>query len=960
MPLPTDKDRQQDDSALDHALHIGRDAEHVQPVVEHAQQHRAYQRANDHAATAGNRRAAQHNRRDCTADRVHQQLEPRGAHTGQAHGFFVTTDGINVAADAGVLQQYPGEKVRRQHDQNWHLNAKQRAAPEPGEPVGHPGNRIAVGVHQAKPAGDAHGGQRDDDRWHLQVRDEDPVADAKAHANQQPDENRNRWRYTRHHQPSGQRAGQRHHRPDGQIDTAGENHARHAHRDNRVDRHLPGDVFQVGPGEKLVAGKDHEDLMGLMEVFTVGAPGGVAHHFLRVDGRSLQHIDDSALVENGHAVAHTDDFRQFRRDHDDREALFGEFAHQGVDLRFRTDVDASGRLVEDQDVAVMVDPARDHHLLLITATEVDNPALAAWRLDRQLLHQLARGGVFLVPVEQMRRAFVLAQVVQRDVFTNAEIDDQAFALAALRQQPDAAGERLRRIVEVRRLAAQQHILADHRQCADHAQRQLRAPRPHQPGKPENLALVQIEAVMRTVTRELDVPHLQHNVALGAGLLGWEARLKTAPDHHLHQGVDVAVGNRQCAHAEFLKDNPDARRDGLVVRREMLLGAIDQNAALVLMLDAGKDLHQRRFARAVFAEQRVYLATLDLQVDRLERLHAGVAFTDVFQLQKAAHAHLVAALALRSPEESDVYRNGRRDLRAPLLGERQAQRKAHLVTRVLSGGGDELAVGLLDFFDGFWRAVDAGQLDVHAAGFDGRKRPQRTVVVDAEQTFEIGLSLKHNADIALAADVLRQVVASLHAGVEVFRADEGVQRTIGLGVNRNHHDTFVMSLLHGRLHAYRVGGVDDQNVDALLQHVFDVADLLGHIVTSVRDQQRCADAGRGVLKGVLHGHEIGVVDLLERSADFQRAGFGCVGGLNSDSAGAGNSDGERTESGANALFEANCHGENPVVFIVKAENVIVNIFEISRETGAPQYADSTVGKRGAATVGEFPYAGALTA
>jgi hypothetical protein len=48
---------------------------------------------------------------------------------------------------------------------------------------------------------------------------------------------------------------------------------------------------------------------------------------------------------------------------------------------------------------------------------------------------------------------------------------------------------------------------------------------------------------------------------------------------------------------------------------------------------------------------VYLATLDLQVDRLERLHAGVAFTDVFQLQKAAHAHLVAALALRSPEES---------------------------------------------------------------------------------------------------------------------------------------------------------------------------------------------------------------------------------------------------------------------------------------------------------------------
>nr|GFD58104.1 hypothetical protein [Tanacetum cinerariifolium] len=61
-----------------------------------------------------------------------------------------------------------------------------------------------------------------------------------------------------------------------------------------------------------------------------------------------------------------------------------------------------------------------------------------------------------------------------------------------------------------------------------------------------------------------------------------------------------------------------------------------------MFDPGEDLHQRGFARTVFAEQGMDLTALDRQVDRLERMHAGIAFTDVFQLQKAAHTHLIAA------------------------------------------------------------------------------------------------------------------------------------------------------------------------------------------------------------------------------------------------------------------------------------------------------------------------------
>lgn len=60
----------------------------------------------------------------------------------------------------------------------------------------------------------------------------------------------------------------------------------------------------------------------------------------------------------------------------------------------------------------------------------------------------------------------------------------------------------------------------------------------------------------------------------------------------------------------------------------------------------------------------------------------------------------------------------------------------------------------------------------------------------------------------------------------------------------------------------------------LQHVFDVADLLGHVVAGVGDDQFRADGCARLFKGVFHGDEIGVVDLLEGGADAN--GLGGVG------------------------------------------------------------------------------------
>ena len=47
-------------------------------------------------------------------------------------------------------------------------------------------------------------------------------------------------------------------------------------------------------------------------------------------------------------VTHPEQLRHLRRDHQDRDALFGKLHHQFVDLSFRSDVDPLRGLVKDQ------------------------------------------------------------------------------------------------------------------------------------------------------------------------------------------------------------------------------------------------------------------------------------------------------------------------------------------------------------------------------------------------------------------------------------------------------------------------------------------------------------------------------------------------------------------------------------------------------------------------------------
>ena len=85
------------------------------------------------------------------------------------------------------------------------------------------------------------------------------------------------------------------------------------------------------------------------------------------------------------ACAHDDDpvgeaeqLGQLGGDHQDGDAGRGQLVDQPVDLELGADVDAAGRLVQDQDARLARQPAGEHHLLLVAAGELAHLLLDRW------------------------------------------------------------------------------------------------------------------------------------------------------------------------------------------------------------------------------------------------------------------------------------------------------------------------------------------------------------------------------------------------------------------------------------------------------------------------------------------------------------------------------------------------------------------------------------------------------
>ncbi len=81
------------------------------------------------------------------------------------------------------------------------------------------------------------------------------------------------------------------------------------------------------------------------------------------------------------------------------------------------------------------------------------------------------------------------------------------------------------------------------------------------------------------------------------------------------------------------DHRDAVAQRVERRAELDLLALELERAGIRRIDAGDDFHQRRFAGAVFAHQRMDMAALETELHVVEREHAGKGFADVLDLEQ---------------------------------------------------------------------------------------------------------------------------------------------------------------------------------------------------------------------------------------------------------------------------------------------------------------------------------------
>ena len=87
-----------------------------------------------------------------------------------------------------------------------------------------------------------------------------------------------------------------------------------------------------------------------------------------------------------------------------------------------------------------------------------------------------------------------------------------------------------------------------------------------------------------------------------------------------------LGNRHVAEQiELLEHHADAAGDSVGGGREGNFLALQQDAPMRRFFDAGDDLHQRRFAGAVLADQHIDRAAPHLEIGALDRYRPEIDF-----------------------------------------------------------------------------------------------------------------------------------------------------------------------------------------------------------------------------------------------------------------------------------------------------------------------------------------------
>src|SRR5439155_3650196 len=95
-----------------------------------------------------------------------------------------------------------------------------------------------------------------------------------------------------------------------------------------------------------------------------------------------------------------------------------------------------------------------------------------------------------------------------------------------------------------------------------------------------------------------------------------------------------LGDGQVAEqVQFLVDEGDAARLGVARAARLVVGAGQDHPPAVHRVDAAGDVHRRRLARAVLADQPQHLAGAELEADVVQYRDAEEALADLVELQQ---------------------------------------------------------------------------------------------------------------------------------------------------------------------------------------------------------------------------------------------------------------------------------------------------------------------------------------
>ena len=160
---------------------------------------------------------------------------------------------------------------------------------------------------------------------------------------------------------------------------------------------------------------------------------------------------------------------------------------------------------------------------------------------------------------------------------------------------------------------------------------------HEDLRPAVEGLQDLDALLRSDGDVLDATAGVDREAVAVGeVADTFPRLPEVEHHPRVRGLfgenDVLGHGHHRDEHEVLVHHPDPALDRVLGRRERRLLPVEEDLPRVRVVEPVEDVHQRRLAGAVLAEQRMHLAGGDVEVDVVVGEHAGEALGDPAELE----------------------------------------------------------------------------------------------------------------------------------------------------------------------------------------------------------------------------------------------------------------------------------------------------------------------------------------